>query len=220
MDELYGVCCRFLAIWWPLKCQITKRRARVIVVVIWVLALTTTIPWALFFELVAVYDDAPDIRMCIEVWPEPLNGTLYFLIANLLCCYLLPFAFISLCYVLIWVKVRLLRDFWLYVISQSVTLSHLEKYKTAKHLGDQSWKGEFRRRNVNVKLVNDERVFQRYATIFTENLAPGGRNRLSVRWQEMARRSSKLSGDMAAIKIRRVRETLYYRCVLMNILLV
>lgn len=98
-------CFRFLAIWWPLKCQITKRRARFIIVVIWVIACTTTIPWALFFDLVVIFSDAPDVLLCLEVWPESLNGSLYFLVANLVFCYILPLILISLCYILIWIKV-------------------------------------------------------------------------------------------------------------------
>lgn len=92
---------RFLAIWWPLKCQITKRRARVMIVIIWVIALTTTIPWALFF----VFRDLPDNQLCQEVWPDPMDGALYFLIANLMFFYILPMILISLCYILIWIKV-------------------------------------------------------------------------------------------------------------------
>ncbi|OAD60890.1 Neuropeptide FF receptor 2 [Eufriesea mexicana] len=96
---------RFLAIWWPLKCQITKRRARMMIVVIWFIALTTTSPWLLFFDLVAIYDDDPDLRLCLEVWPHPEDGTLFFLIGNLTLCYVLPTILISLCYILIWIKV-------------------------------------------------------------------------------------------------------------------
>ncbi|KAK6628458.1 hypothetical protein RUM43_002273 [Polyplax serrata] len=95
---------RFLAIWWPLKCQITKRRARVIIVVIWLVASTTTIPWALYFDLV-IFSEAPDVLLCLEVWPESLSGSLYFLVVNLVFCYILPLILISLCYILIWIKV-------------------------------------------------------------------------------------------------------------------
>ncbi|XP_060523643.1 neuropeptide SIFamide receptor-like [Cylas formicarius] len=96
---------RFLAIWWPLKCQITKRRARIMIVFIWCVALTTTIPWALFFDLVVIFTDAPDVQLCLEVWPKPLSGSLYFLTANLLFCYILPMILITMCYVLIYIKV-------------------------------------------------------------------------------------------------------------------
>ncbi|XP_030768167.1 neuropeptide SIFamide receptor-like [Sitophilus oryzae] len=96
---------RFLAIWWPLKCQITKRRARLMIALIWSVSLTATIPWALYFDLVVIFTDAPDVQLCLEVWPEPMNGSLYFLVANLLFCYILPMILITMCYVLIYVKV-------------------------------------------------------------------------------------------------------------------
>ncbi|XP_014479466.1 PREDICTED: neuropeptide FF receptor 2-like [Dinoponera quadriceps] len=96
---------RFLAIWWPLKCQITKRRARVMIVVIWFIALTMTSPWLLFFDLVAIYKDEPNLRFCLETWPHPEDGSLFFLIGNLTLCYVLPMILISLCYILIWIKV-------------------------------------------------------------------------------------------------------------------
>ena len=96
---------RFIAIWWPLKCQITTRRARFMIVVIWAIALTTTLPWALYFDLVTIFSEFPDTKLCIEVWPDYLNGPLYFLIGNMLFCYILPMILISMCYVLIWIKV-------------------------------------------------------------------------------------------------------------------
>ncbi|CAB3364245.1 Hypothetical predicted protein [Cloeon dipterum] len=96
---------RFLAIWYPLKCQITKRRARLMIMVIWLVALTTTIPWALFFDLVTVFKEQPDVQICLEVWPPGLDGDLYFLLANLLLCYVVPTILISICYILIWIRV-------------------------------------------------------------------------------------------------------------------
>ncbi|XP_035890798.1 neuropeptide SIFamide receptor-like isoform X4 [Anopheles stephensi] len=96
---------RFLAIWWPLKLQITKRRARFMIVCIWIIALGSTVPWALFFELVPIIPEAPDIKLCVEVWPPGTDGALYFLLANLVACYLLPMTLITICYILIWIKV-------------------------------------------------------------------------------------------------------------------
>ncbi|KOX69018.1 Neuropeptide FF receptor 2 [Melipona quadrifasciata] len=75
------------------------------IVVIWFIALTTTSPWLLFFDLVAIYDDDPNLRLCLEVWPHPEDGTLFFLIGNLTLCYVLPTILISFCYILIWIKV-------------------------------------------------------------------------------------------------------------------
>lgn len=74
---------------------------------IWIVALSSTIPWALFFQLVPLSDSDPDldIMLCREVWPPGLDGSLYFLIANVIACYLVPMLLISLCYILIWIKV-------------------------------------------------------------------------------------------------------------------
>lgn len=45
------------------------------------------------------------MQLCLEVWPPGLDGDLYFLLANLLFCYVVPTLLISLCYILIWVRV-------------------------------------------------------------------------------------------------------------------
>ncbi|XP_054726758.1 neuropeptide SIFamide receptor [Anastrepha obliqua] len=98
---------RFIAIWWPLK-QMTKSRARFMILCIWLIALGSTIPWVLFFELVPAAESfpaAPNLYLCQEVWPPGTNGNLYFLLAHLVACYLLPMSLITLCYVLIWIKV-------------------------------------------------------------------------------------------------------------------
>lgn len=63
------------------------------------------LPWALYFDLVILYSDEPDIKLCIEVWPNPDQGNLYFLLANLMFCYILPLILITMCYILIWIKV-------------------------------------------------------------------------------------------------------------------
>lgn len=75
------------------------------IVIIWSVALTTTLPWAIFFDLVRFYKDAPEILLCMEVWPPSMNGGLYFLIGNMVFCYILPMILITMCYVLIWIKV-------------------------------------------------------------------------------------------------------------------
>lgn len=75
---------------------------------IWIIAFGTTIPWALYFDLVPAADafpTAPDMYLCQEVWPPGTSGNLYFLLAHLLACYVLPMVLITLCYVLIWIKV-------------------------------------------------------------------------------------------------------------------
>jgi len=65
-----SVCvCRFLAIWYPLKCQITTRRARGMIIVIWIIALSTTVPWALFFDTVPTQfgEGHQELLLCREV---------------------------------------------------------------------------------------------------------------------------------------------------------
>lgn len=73
---------------------------------IWFIAFTATIPWALFFKLVPLAPETPDILLCMEDWPRGTDSSLYFLVANLIACYLVPMALISICYILIWVKVK------------------------------------------------------------------------------------------------------------------
>lgn len=98
---------RFLAIWWPLKMQISKKRAKGMIVGIWFIALSITMPWALYFQLEPIYPEEKDNdeSYCIEKWPNPISGNLYYLFANLLACYLIPMIMISVCYTLIWIKV-------------------------------------------------------------------------------------------------------------------
>ncbi|XP_063981897.1 neuropeptide SIFamide receptor-like [Diachasmimorpha longicaudata] len=95
---------RFLAIWWPLKCQITKRRARLLIVIIWFIALAITLPWLLFFDIIILPNNL-DQSFCVEEWPRKQDERLFFLLGNLMFCYVLPMILISLCYIAIWVKV-------------------------------------------------------------------------------------------------------------------
>ncbi|KFM63429.1 Orexin receptor type 2, partial [Stegodyphus mimosarum] len=96
---------RFLAICYPLKCQMTTRNARRIIVVIWVFSLLITLPWAMYFHLEPIDPSTPEITLCMESWPQEESETLYFLVANLGLCYLLPLCIISMCYIGIWIKV-------------------------------------------------------------------------------------------------------------------
>ncbi|XP_047495847.1 neuropeptide SIFamide receptor-like [Penaeus chinensis] len=96
---------RFLAIWFPLRLQITTPRARAIIVLIWIMAVCSAVPYLVYFETKVVYEDLPELRVCVEDWPNRQAERLYFLIAHLLFCYLLPLSLIILFYVLIWFKV-------------------------------------------------------------------------------------------------------------------
>ncbi|XP_069164482.1 neuropeptide SIFamide receptor isoform X2 [Procambarus clarkii] len=59
---------RALAICYPMRCQITSRTCRSIIVVIWAFSLTITLPWAIFFKL----EPIPDTDL--HVWRRKLPG--------------------------------------------------------------------------------------------------------------------------------------------------
>ncbi|CAG0879335.1 unnamed protein product [Darwinula stevensoni] len=88
---------RFLAIWFPLQRQMTRKAASIIIVFIWLESTHLLIPWAIVFH-------AEDDR-CREEWTDPLTEKIYFIVANLVICYLAPLLLISICYILIFVKV-------------------------------------------------------------------------------------------------------------------
>ncbi|XP_069943203.1 neuropeptide SIFamide receptor-like [Cherax quadricarinatus] len=96
---------RFLAIWFPLKLQITTKRARALIVVIWIMAVASAIPYYVYFETQIFYPKVPDLILCVEMWPSREAERLYFLIAHLLFCYLLPLVLITFFYVMIWIRV-------------------------------------------------------------------------------------------------------------------
>ena len=96
---------RFLSICHPLKCQMTRRCARYVIVFIWVYSSVIAIPWALFFSLQPIDPSVPDMVLCNEQWPNEYSEKTYFIVANLCLCYLIPLFVITSCYVFIWLKV-------------------------------------------------------------------------------------------------------------------
>lgn len=96
---------RFLAICYPLRCQMTRSTARKIIVVIWLFSLIVAFPWALYFTLQPIDPRLPDVMLCNENWPDETSGVTYFVIANLCLCYLIPLIIITACYLAIWLKV-------------------------------------------------------------------------------------------------------------------
>ncbi|XP_050422351.1 neuropeptide SIFamide receptor-like [Adelges cooleyi] len=74
------------------------------VYVIWIASFTITIPWAVFFDLQPM-EEGSDRLICVESWPTMESGNWYFVIANLLLCYLVPLSVIAVCYMFIWQKV-------------------------------------------------------------------------------------------------------------------
>ncbi|XP_075548974.1 neuropeptide SIFamide receptor-like [Dermacentor variabilis] len=97
---------RYYAICYPMKRQISLRTCRVVIAVIWAFSLTITLPWTFFFRLMPMLSESETtLQVCREDWPTEGMGVLYFIVANLVLCYLLPLCVITLCYVFIWLKV-------------------------------------------------------------------------------------------------------------------
>uniref|UniRef100_T1JEB7 G-protein coupled receptors family 1 profile domain-containing protein n=1 Tax=Strigamia maritima TaxID=126957 RepID=T1JEB7_STRMM len=98
---------RFLAICYPMRCQISGRMCRLIILIIWIWSLIISVPWAVYFQVEPYKTgDEYTLPICQEVWPKHADfGLVYYLVANLLLCYLLPLSLISICYLLIWRRV-------------------------------------------------------------------------------------------------------------------
>ena len=95
---------RCLAICYPLRIQMTNRTARMMITALWVTSFLLPVPWLLYFDLVPVFKNDTTL-FCIERWPDWLDGNLYFLIVNVMLGYVLPLILISICYILIYVRV-------------------------------------------------------------------------------------------------------------------
>lgn len=97
---------RCLVIKYPLRSQLTKSRARHCIIGIWIWSSFVAAPWAIFFDLLAADEEHPELKFCVENWPQGFQfETFYFLIGNLILCYLFPLGMISVCYIIIWLKV-------------------------------------------------------------------------------------------------------------------
>lgn len=96
---------RFLAICYPLKCQLSRKSARRAILVIWLFSLIVAAPWAVYFTLHPIDPKLPEMMLCEEDWPDETSEVTYFVIANLCLCYLVPLFVITACYLAIWLKV-------------------------------------------------------------------------------------------------------------------
>nr|XP_019565640.2 RYamide receptor-like [Aedes albopictus] len=63
---------RYLAIMWPFKPRVTKRLARILILLVWIGALVTAAPIPVFSTLIqpTEFYDACDLSICTEVWPD------------------------------------------------------------------------------------------------------------------------------------------------------
>lgn len=123
---------RCVAISFPISGTITTRQYRVIVTVIWMIALGINLPWLFVFTLKPIGIPGSLAQICTELWPSPASESWYFLFANLFLCYLGPLIVISICYVIIWKNVayrKLPRDL---IISRKNEVYNRSKVKVIK----------------------------------------------------------------------------------------
>ncbi|XP_050540374.1 neuropeptide SIFamide receptor-like isoform X1 [Daktulosphaira vitifoliae] len=93
---------RFLVIWYPLKRLVTYHQVRCVIGTIWLICLVLSIPHALLIE--SVYKNETT-SVCSEVWPDHIDRFIFDLLNLFFLRYLLPVGIITLCYVMIWLKV-------------------------------------------------------------------------------------------------------------------
>lgn len=108
-----------------------RRQYKVTVFVIWVIALTVNLPWLYVFQLEPIklgsnrkvshkksitinvlsvflraffspFLSIGFYQVCTELWPSTFSENVYFVLANLLLCYLAPLSVITFCYIIIW----------------------------------------------------------------------------------------------------------------------
>ena len=117
------VFCRYLAICHGLRCHVTGKMARIIIVLIWSFAASVMSPWAVFYQLEHKDPPVPTGNtsnitaqsmtttsgfgaeyvdyMCVQRWPTDSMERNYFLVAIFVTCYTIPLVVISVCYALI-----------------------------------------------------------------------------------------------------------------------
>lgn len=123
---------RCIAISFPISGSITTRQYRVIVTIIWAIALGINLPWLFVFTLKPIGIPGSLAQICTELWPTPASESWYFLFANLFLCYLGPLIVISICYIIIWKNVahrKLPRDL---IISRKNDVYNRSKVKVIK----------------------------------------------------------------------------------------
>jgi len=115
---------RYLAICHGLRCHVSGKTARIIIVLIWSFATAIMSPWAVFYrqrpheDLQVPTGNASDVTaqptttasgsgaeyvqyICAQNWPTERMERNYFLAAIFVTCYTIPLVVISVCYALI-----------------------------------------------------------------------------------------------------------------------
>lgn len=85
--------------------RITKFASRIIILSIWVLAISIAVPLAIYYEKFENITSLQVIPMCHQIWPDYDSQRIYFVVALFLFCYASPLVLIMLCYTLIVIRV-------------------------------------------------------------------------------------------------------------------
>lgn len=85
--------------------KISKQMCKITIFIIWIVAFSIMIPWAIYFQLIIYSTKYQTFPLCYENWPSEANKKYYFLGAIFLCCYSVPLVLIVACYLLIGVRV-------------------------------------------------------------------------------------------------------------------
>lgn len=114
--------CRYLAICYPIRYQMSSRMARKVIFGTWVYSCTSFIPWLVFYQLFTPYPQRlPDIQQCIDLWPSSIARKLHYMVITFFATYLLPLLIISGTYIMIFARV------WKREIPGNASGRHYEK---------------------------------------------------------------------------------------------
>ena len=83
----------------------TRKMARISILLIWLLSIAIMSPWAVFYEQTEFSTPLQQMYLCEQNWPSKNQERGYFLGAIFLTCYTIPLIFISVCYTFIGLRV-------------------------------------------------------------------------------------------------------------------
>ncbi|ODM91036.1 Neuropeptide FF receptor 2 [Orchesella cincta] len=97
---------RCISIRCPFRYQITKGKAKKIMLAIWIWSCSVALPWVLYFNTYNADSEHPEMLFCVEKWPDSHKSwsNYYFLFGNCIICYVLPLGIIFICYLTIWFR--------------------------------------------------------------------------------------------------------------------
>ncbi|CAG2166839.1 unnamed protein product, partial [Oppiella nova] len=95
----------FYGIYYPFNNGFSVCVRRTTIFFIWFISFIVALPWIVYFDLVPIWEDVDDIKVCVEVWPNEKASQTYFLAVNLGLQYLLPLSIIVFFYILLFIKI-------------------------------------------------------------------------------------------------------------------